>query len=459
MSLLAVAHLGCGLVQVNGKPVGKPSGLATTAAPPAGDGSAADPAAGNGTATGNDAATAAMVRGVLTQYAGWTYATCRGTGRCERQFAEAAGLSLGEGEFANPRGLPMPNPDPEWIPGWDKIPNFERGWVDVIHIMQQAASNKTWVAACNAQYEIFKAEVDEEVANARARLKPVLAMTDDAQRIRALLSLRRELDVGDASVPPTSAAAAFEIEAAIIDGLRQANKLWLLEAKGLLPSEAARRSLLPRWEAALEPRAFCYEARNGWQDTLDALPPNDQAGQFASTQYIKPVFSDAELTELERLQAERELIAQRALDATSTAVAPDRNAERIRLRTLSLTGDTHLISFSRKGEGAVVQAVSRRRYNRSIGETCRTRGTGAIVPCPIMAVNVVETTTIRFAAWPTGVVLEAGDELGYFTSAETHDMKGNGTPRQTDEITVRAELVDYLTKPDGSAYRYLPASP
>ena len=143
----------------------------------------------------------------------------------------------------NPRSF-MQNPDPEWLPGWDRLPVEEQQVRSkiVYCAIAVAAAERTWMNECaakvTARYQAQKDESDRMTASIAA----AKALPNSYARLDALLKLR---------TPPQerrehSAGAPFLAELGVYEGFRDAGRGFLLEAEQYgVQHDDGWRALLP----------------------------------------------------------------------------------------------------------------------------------------------------------------------------------------------------------------------
>lgn len=432
VGFLLLALPGCGAIQITTSTSGDGAGSGRGS-----DGSAPEQSSALGGA-------------VAKAYAGWSYTSCAANEWCHVKFAGAAGVrpdGQAGGALANPKAS-TENPDPEWLPGWDKLREDERGADDVWNALALAGSNRTWAAACKKKYAEVKPTLDKREKDAAEAIAAAQAKGDVYERLGALVGLPSR---AKASPPATGAfgegadAAAYASELALIEGFKKEGLVFVLEKEGLLPSAAAREALAPRWDAADEELAFCVRASEKGYDDLAPLPPPHSPYTDNVVALVKPVFSDAEKKKVADAKAARRAAAEAALKAADTS--PPKRLEQLAYDTRFTV---KLFKLDDKG-GATVKLHEHHDYNKG-GDNCR-NGFGVRVPCPVSNIQVDQDVSLVFARWPAGVKLETGDSISLFADVDKHSVDAKGL-HEADTLEGKGLFLRSIKKKGGAETRW-----
>lgn len=351
---------------------------------------------------------------VAEAYRAWTYASCEHPSSCGADFARRAGIRVYDPYMTNPRDN-TPNPDPAWLPGWDKLATGQQSSKanDALVALHLAASRKTWLAACDARYAKVKPELDARDEAAKIAIAATAALPT-YEKIPALLAIPMRGKQGAAPFTPGNDAAAFAVETAIVAAFKAIGREDVYAARDLGGTHDA---VLPRWDAALEHDAFCrYALAKG--DPIDpaalpALPTYfDQTGGAGA---VRAVLAPARLAELDAANAKRQEAAKSAL---AVSVAAE-NAPQL------FGSPGEIKSFKLAGGKATITLVHHSDYN--VGADVCVNGYGLRVPCPTTRVIEDTTTTIAFAEWPATVKLAKGDTFTMFARETSRKRAGSNT--------------------------------
>src|ERR1051325_1619973 len=203
---------------------------------------------------------AASSKRVLDTYASFDFTRC-GNQDCGPVFRKAAGgeqIDLHNMAYEFNPARSMPNPDPEWLPGWDQLPKDD-GPIDAIEVYRALAlarSHKTWLAKCHADYATLDKKLREMDAGMTAAIAKANAETNPYARLGALFALRTNRD----DAPPQEAVvgARYELELAIRDAFKATGRDYLWALGHHAPANAAK--LRPRLDAEFERDVYCARA-------------------------------------------------------------------------------------------------------------------------------------------------------------------------------------------------------
>lgn len=373
---------------------------------------------------------------VAEAYRKWTYMSCEHPSSCGSDIARAAGIRVYDPYMTNPRDN-TPNPDPTWLPGWDKLPTGQQSSraTDALIALHLAASRRTWLAACDARYAKLKSQLDARDAEAQKAIAATAALPT-YEKIPALLSISMRGRQGAKPFTPGNDAAAFAVEAAIVEAFKAIGREDVYAALDL---GHTRLDVLPRWDAPLEHDAFCRYALANGDPTADrgdaaALPAlPTYYDQTRSAAAVRPVFAASRIGELDTANSGRADAAKAAFAAVSKGggggkSAPKGGKPEIRAMESGpqLMGSPGEIkSFKLAGGKAVITLTHHSDYN--VGADICVNGYGLRVPCPTTRVIEDTTTTVTFADWPASVKLAKGDRFTMFGREGARVRKGSNT--------------------------------
>jgi hypothetical protein len=349
---------------------------------------------------------------VTAAYRQWTYTSCQHRSSCSNDIARLAGIRVYDPYMTNPRDN-TPNPDPTWLPGWDRLPTGQQSAnaTDALVALHLAAERRTWSAACDARYPKVKEAVDAREASARAAIEAA-AKLPPYERIGALLANPLRGMTGAAPFTEGNDGAAFAVEVAIVDAFRAIGRADVYAAAQI----GFKHEATPRWDAALEHDAFCTLAMRSGDPTaaagasLPALPTYYDTHRAAAA--VKPVIAAERATALATADAARK-------DAAKTALTTPTST----LQMLASPGE--IKSFKRAGNKVTITLAHHSAY--TVGADRCVNGYGLRVPCPTTAVVEDTATTITFAEWPADLTLAKGDTFTFYGNETKRDRKGSNT--------------------------------
>lgn len=368
---------------------------------------------------------------VAEAYRKWTYTSCEHPSSCSSDIARAAGIRVYDPYMTNPRDN-TPNPDPAWIPGWNKLPTGQQAAnaTDALVALHLAASRRTWLAACDARYAKVKPLLDARDAEAQRAIAAAAALPT-YEKIPALLANPMRGRQGAKPFTPGDDSAAFAVEVAIVEAFKAIGREDVYMASDLGHTHL---DVLPRWDAALEHDAFCQHAlangdptaERGDAKALPALPTynNDSRGAVA----VRPVFATARIAELEAANGKRAAAAKAAFGSVSTGAPPRKEGNKpaaMESGPQLMGSPGEIKTFKLTGTKAVITLTHHADYN--VGADYCINGYGLRVPCPTTRVVEDTTTTVTFADWPAGVTLAKGDHFTMFGREAKRTRKGSNT--------------------------------
>lgn len=356
---------------------------------------------------------------VTKTYRAWTFTSCEHPSSCGADLARKAGIRVYDPYMTNPRDN-TPNPDPTWLPGWDKLATGQQSSraTDALVALHLGASRRTWLAACDARYATIKPQLDTRDEAARAAIAATESLPT-YEKIPALLALPMRGKQGAKPFTPGNDGAAFEVEEAIVAAFKAIGRDDVYAALDL---GRTRTDVLPRLDVALEHDAFCRYALSSGDPTTDgkdatalpALPTYYDQSRGAAA--VRPVIAATRIQELDAANVKRTAAAKTAL-----AVVADKATDGPRL--LGSPGEVK--SFKLTGTKAVITLTHHSDYN--VGANICVNGYGLRVPCPTTRVIEDTTTTVTFAEWPATVKLAKGDKFTMFAKESSRVRKGSNT--------------------------------
>jgi hypothetical protein len=269
MSLIVSA--GCGLVKLQTSSAG---------------GVAGSSAGGGG---GGDA--------ILAAYKSFDYHRCGND--CGGVMRAQSGIALTD--HLNPKSV-IKNPAPEWITGWDKLPDAPDDAIaqmTVFGAMTLAASRSKWSGECTASYAQLDGELRAFDTQIQTKLVAAKALDGFYARADALAALAREVA---ASHPSKTGrhdyADALWLDVGARDAVEHALRAELSASPApyayhhlRLDPKAEFDTIRPRGSTAEESALFCAEAYAGH---VEALPPPSTHGLRDMMAYVRePIAPDA----------------------------------------------------------------------------------------------------------------------------------------------------------------------
>jgi hypothetical protein len=418
----------------------------------------------------------ASAKAVLDVYKTFDFSRCDG-GDCGGVFSAAAGIkTYSDSRYSyqfNPR-LSMTNPDPEWIPGWDKLPSDDGPTkaTEVYRALAQAASNRTWQARCHADYAKYEELLLAKDEEMKAAIAERVAEPNPYTRVAKLLALRPR---DDDKIPSRERAVGgrYELEVAIKAAYKDAGWDYVYALMRLSPPEELMRILRPRQDSAFERDAYCLAAAERGLGATPALPSGPVYHDRVRP-LLKPVISperakevEAKLTSL-RESARKGLIEGVNINDPISGGAPS---------SVEVPGHPGLVHFessdlkvkSVKKDGDKVVAELFQTSTREFPISCvRTKRVLKIEPdgtlvyeekCTWGKMTADFSVIVTFAALPEGAGVAVGDSFELFgvhkgtKEKKLVDTKSKIHTASTTEID--AEALIAITR-DGKQKTYLP---
>lgn len=326
-------------------------------------------------------------------YKSFAFGSCRAGDNCARTFSIRVGADLGEkgsNAVPNPRAT-LSNPDPVWIPEWNRLPNGDAGAHYAFEALTLAAVHKSYRAECEKAYAGYDKELtarldklDKDVAAANREPNPY-------DRLGALLKLEppkpdktRMHDLAEGTD-----AVRYKWEVAVFEAFEETKRTFLYAFDGYPPSDALLSVIHPRLPKDQELDAFCIAAAAGKIAGVPPLPDTSSwdAGVRSMVRRFVP---DDRAASLERRRGELADVVKAKF--AKVKVPNPQLPPGVREMTLG-----KIESFARDGKKAIVTSLVKREDK-----------VGAKL------VKSDDTATAVFEDWPSGVVLEPGDAVTFY---------------------------------------------
>jgi hypothetical protein len=364
---------------------------------------------------------------VGTAYAAWSYEQCtKGLWECSIDFAKTAGDPYNASSNPSYEGDPRSeaNPDPEWLPGWDKLPTGQRSASTVYDAVTLAANRKTWLKACHTKFDAYLA--DQEAS--RAKVKPLIDAANAKTNVYEKLQAFNDIPRG-AFVRPND-VARFELESATAKAYSDAGRGVTYASERYAPTGSLRAML----DKDTERDAFCMAVARGDVTVGDGhevsllMPKAPDEGSDATVQsVVKPLFDPARAKDVSERVAAAKTEAQ-TLFAMKDAKRPESQLGG-KVKTVEKKGDATIVTLYGEASGV--------HEDRS-----RCVRVGAVsVRCPTVNTKTETFTTVSFAALPSSVSLQAGDELALW--GKELSRKSTTAPRGSEVV----ETVNIVFEP------------
>jgi hypothetical protein len=341
-------------------------------------------------------------------YEGFSFGNCTTGDDCPRVFAKAVGADLGANGKAptgNPRAS-MKNPDPEWIPEWDRLPSSDKDAHFAYEALALAAVQRTWAASCDAAYKKHKASIDEKLTALDRSIAEKNRNPNPYDRLGGLLALEPEKPrkgaLGEFS--PGSDAVRYRWETAVFDAFEDTARTFVYVFDAYAPSDELLAVMKPRQPESYERDAFCLDASTGKIAGVKPLP-DTSAWDGDVRGMVKMAMPAATAKAIGERRAE--LATQVRLKFAKAKVANPALPTGVReLEVANIQG------FERDGRKAIVTSVSTRE-DKSGSRT----------------IKIDETVITTFADWPSGIVLAPGDKVTFYgAELKVKDQTIRSTP-------------------------------
>lgn len=202
---------------------------------------------------------------ILETFSGWTVedtssADCAAYfASCVDTFQRRTEIGAKTPELANPRSF-MANPDPQWIPGWDRLPpDPSQGSLAFAALTLAAATRAHWTD-CEQRYAATDAARTKNATFVDAEIRRLRAETNAYRKLSGLVQLRTELlhDKRDAIGP------RYTIEVAIHDAFVETGRDFIYAMQNQRAEDADL--LRPSFSFQDELDLTCSEWLPAWQD-------------------------------------------------------------------------------------------------------------------------------------------------------------------------------------------------
>ena len=209
-------------------------------------------------------------------YEGFSFGNCTSGDDCPKVFAKAVGADLGptgKAPAANPRAS-MKNPDPTWIPEWDRLPSSDKDAHYAYEALALAAVQRSWAASCDAAYKKHKASIDEKLQALDRAVAEKNRNPNPYDRLGGLLALEPDKPKKDAlgEFSPGSDAIRYRWETAVFDAFEDTARTFVYVFDAYAPSDALLGVMKPRQPESYERDAFCLDASTGKIAGVKPLP-------------------------------------------------------------------------------------------------------------------------------------------------------------------------------------------
>ncbi len=195
---------------------------------------------------------------------------------CADFFARQAGFDPADMHAKNPRSF-MQNPDPEWIPGWDRIPADEGHRHVAFAALARAASLRSFFTSCRRDFDAADLSRAEEAERLRRELDQIDKLDNVYARLGRLVTYRRE--VRRRFTDPVG--PRYSLELAVFDRFSKSGRGFLYELQNQRAEDAG--ALRPAFAPDDERDLFCLESHvPTWQDA-DAAAGDYVAVPIAAT--------------------------------------------------------------------------------------------------------------------------------------------------------------------------------
>lgn len=416
----------CGLIKIETK--GAFSGGGSSGGGSAGDSGAQD--------------AAGLEKSVAATYATWSFESCKNF-ECINAFQKEAGVKTwtDAGTYVfkyNPRN--GKNPDPTWLPGWDKLTTDEHANQadEVYQALILAASHKTWIERCHADYDKIDPGLRETDKKLIAEIDRAKAIKDPYAKIAALLALRGSVPKGDKDGVvkrlTETVGARVQLEAAIQDAFKETGREYLYWIQGFRPDESFLREYRPRHSKEEERDLYCSYAMRG----TDLTPENTQMGSNyleKGAVAVKPLFTKEELEKLDREKWAKEgkdrYSTKDRWDAPWLTDAIDGKSSIPGMPKVGRFGGIPIKKITKGADGVVLELFETydNEYAYDCVDTNRISGVdsnGQFIYksiCKTGKATTEKSATLKVKELPEGLDLKAGDTLDVFVRGDKHEKK------------------------------------
>ncbi len=359
--------------------------------------SSEDPSSANGTSA-VDREQAKRARAIAETYASFRFEDCTtDPSLCADEFARRAGGDLHAPTGYSPRATLEKNPDPTWLPEWDRMPASTPRAPYAWRALTLAAVNKSYAARCNEAYERFAKEqsrVEKGLGHGIAKVNREVNPYDRLAMMLALEPAKAPSAGKLGEFAPGSDALRYQWEVAVFDAFEDTQRTFLYLATGHAPSEDLLATMRPRQAADYERDAYCIDAMRGLVPGVPAMP--DLGSAFDEVHgMVKAVVPEERVASIEK----------RREDLTSVVRA---KFQKTRVKNPSLPPGVRVLTMAR------VEVFERDGRTAKVRVTVTEESVRVEPNGQRKTVKIDETATASFADWPSGLVLEPGDTITFF---------------------------------------------
>ncbi|HTJ83511.1 MAG TPA: hypothetical protein VL400_17445, partial [Polyangiaceae bacterium] len=359
-----------------------------------------DAGAATPTASAPPADAPGRAKKIAEAYAAFSFEACHTGEDCGALFAKSVSEETSGAAAWNPRGH-MDSPDPEWIPEWGRLQTGPEGARYTFAALALAATRKSWARACTESHAAFAKRLDARLADLEPKLARIRMSPNPYDRIGDILALQPEKPQKGAlgEFTPGSDAVRYTWEAALYDAFNETGRTFVYAFDGYAPSEELVAVMRPRQGQDYERDAYCIDAAKGLVPNAPALP-DTSSWDAEVREMVRPAIG------IDREALVKERRGQLALQVKAKfANAMSKNPSLPEgIRELSVGTVT---KFVRNGKAASVVVTQLREEKKANPDGTQ------------KTVKIDETSSVEFADWPSGVVLDPGDSLSFYGAEKT----------------------------------------
>lgn len=278
---------------------------------------------------------------------------------CADHFARQAGFDPAALQGKNPRSF-MQNPDPEWIPGWERIPADEGHRHVAFAALARAASLRSFFTTCRRDFDAADLSRAEEAERLRRELEQIDKLENVYARLGRLVTYRRE--VRRRFTDPVG--PRYGLELAVFERFAKSGRGFLYELQNQRAEDAG--ALRPAFSTEEERDLYCIESSiPTWQDA-------DELG----AEYVAVPISAARRAELEAKAAKaRDLevklpAAERKISEITGDKAPEKEQE-ILLGKEVLETPLFVTQVKEEKDGVLVLELAGKRAMKDVTLECK----------------------------------------------------------------------------------------
>lgn len=340
----------------------------------------------------------ANVSKIADVYAKFDFRACQKDHSCARTFSMRAGFDLGTAgtnAVPNPRAKLKSNPDPLWIPEWNRLPEGDNAAHYAYEAMALAAIHKTYRLECERAYAAYNLDttkkldaLDKEIAAKNREPNPY-------DRLGGLLAIQppkpsstlHEFAVG-------SDGLRYRWEAALFEAFEDTKRTFVYTFDGYAPSDALLAVLHPRQPAEYELDAFCMVAATGGIVNVPPLPETSSWDSGVKSM-VRRFVPDERASQIVKRRAE-------LADVTKAKFAKAKIANPQLPSGVVEIPINKVATFSRDGKKAIVTSVVTREDKQKMPNGS------------LKTIKSDESATATFEDWPSNVNLEPGDSVTFY---------------------------------------------